>query len=62
MAEKEEDKFNAFWKEHGKTFKMGYMDYTNQEKFSKLLRFNTSQSKDINELFSLDQYIEREGP
>ncbi|MCB9249204.1 MAG: molecular chaperone HtpG [Ignavibacteriales bacterium] len=59
MAEKEEDKFNAFWKEHGKTFKMGYMDYTNQEKFSKLLRFNTSQSKDINELFSLDQYIER---
>jgi molecular chaperone HtpG len=59
MAEKEEDKFNDFWKEHGKTFKMGYMDYTNQEKFSKLLRFNTSSSKDSTELFSLDKYVER---
>jgi len=59
MAEKEEEKFMEFWKEHGKTFKMGYMDYTNQEKFSKLLRFNTSISKDSDELFSFDQYVER---
>ncbi|MCB0730825.1 MAG: molecular chaperone HtpG [Ignavibacteriae bacterium] len=59
MADKEEEKYSEFWKEHGKTFKMGYMDYPNQEKFSKLLRFNTSISKDANELFSLDKYIER---
>jgi molecular chaperone HtpG len=59
MAEKEHDKFLEFWQEHGRTFKMGYMDYTNQEKFSKLLHFNTSISKDSAELFSLDQYIER---
>lgn len=59
MADKEEEKYSEFWKEHGKTFKMGYMDYPNQEKFSKLLRFNTSVSKDANELFSLDKYIER---
>jgi molecular chaperone HtpG len=59
MAEKEEDKFMDFWKEHGKTFKMGYMDYTNQEKFTKLLRYNTSISKDNVELFSLDKYVER---
>ena len=59
MAEKEAEKYSEFWKEHGKTFKMGYMDYSNQEKFSKLLRFNTSVSKDSSELFSLEQYIER---
>ncbi len=59
MSEKEEDKFVDFWKEHGRTFKMGYMDYANQEKFSKLLRFNTSASKDSTEFSSLDQYIER---
>lgn len=59
MAEKEEDKFKSFWKEHGKTFKMGYMDFPNQEKFTKLLRFNTSVSKDAEELFSLDKYVER---
>lgn len=59
MAEKEKDKYNEFWKEHGRVFKMGYMDYTNQEKFSKLLRFNTSASKDNNELFSLDEYVSR---
>jgi molecular chaperone HtpG len=62
MAEKEEDKFLDFWKEHGRTFKMGYMDYTNQEKFSKLLLFNTSVSKNSTELFSLDKYIERVKP
>ncbi len=59
LAEKEEDKYKDFWKEHGKTFKMGYMDYSNQEKFIKLLRFNTSFSKDATELFSLEQYVER---
>lgn len=59
MAEKEVDKYKEFWREHGKTFKMGYMDFTNHEKFSKLLRFHTSHSKDSSELFSLDQYVER---
>ncbi|PID59669.1 MAG: molecular chaperone HtpG [Ignavibacteriae bacterium] len=59
LSEKEEDKFMDFWKEHGRTFKMGYMDYPNQEKFVKLLRFNSSVSKDANELFSFDQYVER---
>ncbi|MBK7980024.1 MAG: molecular chaperone HtpG [Ignavibacteriae bacterium] len=59
LSEKEEDKFKTFWKEHGKTFKMGYMDFPNHEKFGRLLRFNTSKSKDAEELFSFDQYVER---
>lgn len=59
MAEKEKEKYGQFWKAHGKVFKMGYMDYANQEKFTKLLRFNTSVSKDADELFSLDEYVSR---
>jgi len=59
MAEKETDTFNNFWKEHGKTFKMGYMDYANQEKFTKLLRFNSSSSKDSLATISLDEYVEK---
>lgn len=59
LSEKESDKFMDFWKEHGRTFKMGYMDYPNQEKFVKLFRFNSSASKDENELFSFEQYVER---
>ncbi len=59
MAEKEEDKYKEFWREHGRIFKMGYMDYANQEKFSKLLRFNSSGSKDSAEVISLDQYVEK---
>lgn len=38
---------------------MGYMDFPNHEKFGRLLRFNTSKSKDAEELFSFDQYVER---
>ena len=59
LSEKEPERYNEFWKEHGRSFKMGYMDFTNQEKYSKLLKFNTSVSKDSQELFSLDEYVSR---
>lgn len=59
LAEKETEKYNSFWKEYGKIFKMGYMDYANQEKFSKLLRFNSSNCKDSAEYISFDDYIKR---
>ncbi|MEE9430023.1 MAG: molecular chaperone HtpG [Melioribacteraceae bacterium] len=59
MAEKETDKFNSFWKEHGKIFKMGYMDYANQEKFTKLLRFNSSSSKDAYETITFEEYTKK---
>ncbi len=51
------EKYNEFWKEHGKIFKLGYGDYANREKFTKLIRFNSSHSE--TEYTSLDQYIHR---
>ncbi len=59
MAEKEPGKYKQFWEAHGKIFKLGYSDYANQEKYSKLLRFNSSSCKDEKELISLDDYISR---
>lgn len=59
LSENDAEKYQAFWKEHGKIFKLGYGDYSNQEKYSKLLRFNSSYSDNQNDLISLDQYIEK---
>lgn len=59
MAEKEKEKYSEFWKEHGKVFKLGYSDYSNLEKYMELLRFNSSSSKDENELVSFAEYAER---
>lgn len=58
IAEKDKEKYNAFWREHGKIFKLGYTDYFNREQFAKLIRFNSSRAKDENEVISLDEYIE----
>ena len=62
LSENDAEKFKTFWKEHGKIFKLGYGDYTNQEKYSKLLRFNSSYSEDQEALISLDEYIEKAKP
>ncbi len=48
-----------FFKEHGRVFKLGYGDYSNQEKFSNLLRFNSSICSTEDELISLEDYVSR---
>ncbi len=58
-AKDEPDKYAEFWKEHGKYFKLGYTDFTNAEKFQQLLRFNSSSSKNADELVSFDDYVSR---
>ena len=58
-AKNNAEEYNQFWKEHGKVFKLGYMDFTNHEKFTELVRFNSSVSKDKNELVSLAEYVSR---
>ncbi len=55
-AEKKPEDYAEFWNEHSRVFKMGYMDFANQEKYLKLLRFNSSSSKDEKELISLENY------
>ncbi|WP_461834777.1 molecular chaperone HtpG, partial [Desulfothermus sp.] len=57
IAQNDKDKYNTFWKEHGKIFKLGYTDFQNREQFSKLIRFNSSRVEDENEVISLDEYI-----
>ncbi|MCB0282660.1 MAG: molecular chaperone HtpG [Calditrichae bacterium] len=58
-AEKEKEKYEAFWKEHGKIFKFGYSDYANKDKFAELLRFNSSANENADQLTSLNEYVER---
>ncbi len=58
-AKDEPEKYAEFWKEHGKIFKMGYSDYSNQEKYQQLLRFNSSANKNEKELTSLEEYTSR---
>ncbi|MBU1100975.1 MAG: molecular chaperone HtpG [Bacteroidetes bacterium] len=59
MADKDSEKYQSFWKEHGRVFKLGYGDYTNRDKYSKLLRFNSSYNDDEKGLLSLEEYIEK---
>ena len=59
MAKNDKEKYAEFWKEHGKIFKLGYMDFTNQEKWADLLRFNSSTCNDEKELVSLQEYVDR---
>ena len=59
IAKDDPEQYVKFWKEHGQIFKLGYMDFTNADKYKSLLRFNSSVSKDADELVSLDEYVER---
>ncbi len=59
IAKDDKEQYAKFWKEHGQIFKLGYMDFANADKYKSLLRFNSSVSKDADELVSLDEYVER---
>ena len=58
-AKNEPEKYDEFWRVHGKIFKLGYGDYNNQEKYSLLLRFNSSNEPDAKGLISLESYASR---
>ena len=59
IAKDSPERYAEFWNEHGKIFKLGYMDYANIDKYQQLLRFNSSVSKDEKELVSLEDYVGR---
>jgi len=61
MAE-DKDKYAAFWREHARVFKAGYMDFVNRETFANLLRFNSSACEKAEDLVSLEDYIARAKP
>ncbi len=59
MASTDPESYKTFWQEHGRVFKLGYTDFSNQETFSKLLRFNSSADDDASGLTSLEEYVQR---
>ena len=56
MAEQDKEKYNTFWKTHGKYFKFAFNDFVYRDRVAKLMRFISSQS---DELLSLEEYISR---
>lgn len=58
-AKNKPEEYVEFWKEHGRIFKLGYSDFSNQEKYIELLRFNSSSSENKDGLISLDEYVSR---
>ena len=59
MAAQDAAKYAAFWRLHGRIFKLAYQDFANRERIAGLLRFNTSALDDGEALSSLDDYIAR---
>ena len=62
LAKDNTGNYNIFWKEFGRQFKLGYTDYGNAEKFSGLLRFNSSYNEKEEDLTSLEEYTTRMKP
>ena len=59
IAKDNAERYNEFWHAHGELFKAGYMDFLNKDKFSGLVRFNSSTSEDDKGLTSFADYISR---
>jgi molecular chaperone HtpG len=59
IASEDQERYQTFWQEHGKLFKLGYSDFANRDRFAKLLRFNSSSSQDASGLTSLEDYVSR---
>lgn len=59
MAQSIPEKYDNFWRAHGKVFKLGYRDYVNRDRIAALLRFNSSALDNADALTSLDQYMTR---
>jgi molecular chaperone HtpG len=59
-ANKDSEKYAAFWNEFGKIMKEGVVDdHENKEKVAELLRFASTENKDDVQNVSLDDYISR---
>ncbi|MDR3667883.1 MAG: molecular chaperone HtpG [Ignavibacteriaceae bacterium] len=58
-AKDDPEKYAEFWNQHGRVFKLGYMDFANADKYSQLLRFNSSFNEKDSDLTSLEDYVSR---
>ncbi|MCF6148213.1 MAG: molecular chaperone HtpG [Candidatus Kuenenia sp.] len=63
IAKNDKEKYETFWRQFGRILKEGiHFDFENKEALAQLMRFNSSQCKDANELVSLKEYTERMKP
>ncbi len=63
MAANDKEKYEAFWKLHGKYFKFAFNDFVNRDRVAPLLRYASSASPDPDGgLTSFDEYLERLKP
>lgn len=58
MAQSDKDKYDAFWRLHGKYFKFAFDDFSNRDRVAPLMRFISSASEE-GALISLDDYLGR---
>lgn len=56
MAASDAEKYERFWKLHGKYFKFAFNDFANRDRMAPLMRFMSTASDGLT---SLDQYLER---
>ena len=61
LAQSDSDKYERFWKLHGKYFKFAFNDFVNRDRVAPLMRF-ASSALEYGKLTSLDQYLERAKP
>ncbi len=60
IANKDDEKFQTFWKEFGRAFKEGITeDSDNRKTIAELLRFATTKSEGEEQTESLQQYVDR---
>ncbi|MBF0582827.1 MAG: molecular chaperone HtpG [Magnetococcales bacterium] len=63
LAEKEQEKYQTFWKIFGKVLKEGIIeDFTNKARVAKLLRFSTTHTDAEEQTVSLADYVARMKP
>ena len=63
LAKEEQEKYEHFWRLHGRIFKLSYRDYANHDRVCALMRFSSSAMPETEAgkeaLTSLDAYMER---
>ena len=59
IASNESERYEQFWREHNKLFKLAYAQFEHQDKIKDLVRFNSSHCEDASGLVSLQDYVER---
>jgi len=60
LSESDQESYNKFWKEFGKSLKEGVVeDHENRQSIAELARFATTKSEGESQAVSLDQYVDR---